>query len=231
VSFRYGEHEPEVLQDINLEIAAGESVAIVGSSGCGKTTLLHLILGVIKPTQGQIEIGDFDISQIGPERLRRTLGSVTQDDTLFAGSIAENISFFESDADDDWVEECARLASIHEEIIRMPMAYNTLVGHMGSVLSGGQIQRLLLARALYKRPKVLVLDEATSHLDLKREAMVNSSICSLNITRILVAHRPQTAESADRIITMQQGRIVREKRIMPILSQSGLEGGTERNAG
>ena len=146
------------------------------------------------------------------------IGSVTQNDTLFAGSMADNISFFDGQADQAHVEECARLASIHEEIIAMPMAYNTFVGHMGSVLSGGQRQRVLLARALYARPKILILDEATSHLDVRREVMVSSAIRALNITRIIVAHRPQTAETADRIVTLDGGTISEERRMSPNIS-------------
>ena len=127
---------------------------------------------------------------------------------LFEGTIADNISFFDPNADQQWIEECARLASIHEDIVAMPMGYNTFVGYMGSVLSGGQRQRVLMARALYKRPKILFLDEATSHLDVPREAAVNKAIRDLQITRIIVAHRPQTIDTADRVIVLDKGRIV-----------------------
>ncbi len=211
--FRYGEHEPYVLDGVDLRVAAGESVAIVGPSGCGKSTLLHLLLGILHSDEGQILIGGADIAHLGTETLRRALGAVTQNDTLFAGSISDNISFFDERADQRWIEECAKLASIHNEIVQMPMGYNTLVGYLGTTLSGGQQQRVLLARALYKRPPILVLDEATSHLDLKREVMVNSSIGALRVTRIIVAHRPQTAESADRVVVLRNGRVAEESRI------------------
>lgn len=213
--FRYAEHEPYVLDGVDLAIAAGESVAIVGPSGGGKSTLLHLLLGVMPPTAGEIRIGGSSLAQIDPATLRRTIGSVTQNDTLFAGSIADNISFFDPQADQAWIEECARLAAIHADVVAMPMAYNTFVGFVGSVLSGGQQQRVLLARALYKRPAILVLDEATSHLDVKREIVVSAAIRALNITRLIVAHRPQTAATADRIVTLERGRITRETRVTP----------------
>lgn len=213
--FRYGAHEPFVLDGVDLRISAGESVALVGPSGGGKTTLLHVLLGILPPTQGDVIIGGASVVHAPPEALRRTIGCVTQGDTLFAGSIADNISFFDDRADQRRIEQCARLASIHDEIVAMPMGYNTLVGYLGSVLSGGQQQRVLLARALYKRPSLLILDEATSHLDLKREILVNSGIRSLDVTRIIVAHRPQTAATADRILTLERGRIVNETRQGP----------------
>jgi ATP-binding cassette subfamily B protein RaxB len=211
--FKYAEHEAYVLDGVDLTIAAGESVAIVGSSGCGKTTLLHVMLGVLPATAGEVLIGGKSVARIGTEALRRTIGCVTQNDTLFAGSIADNISFFDSRIDQRRVEECARLASIHAEVVAMPMGYNTFVGYMGSVLSGGQQQRILLARALYKRPAILLLDEATSHLDVQREIVVSSAIRALNLTRIIVAHRPHTVATADRVVTLRAGRIVKQARI------------------
>jgi ATP-binding cassette, subfamily B, bacterial CvaB/MchF/RaxB len=143
---------------------------------------------------------------------------VTQNDCLFAGSIADNVSFCDAGADQSRVEECARLAAIHDEIVALPMAYNTLVGFLGSTLSAGQQQRILLARALYARPSVLILDEATSHLDLARERAVAAALRRLDITRILVAHRPETVLAADRIVRLESGRVVpvrREPRARP----------------
>ena len=125
-----------------------------------------------------------------------------QDDQLFAGSIADNISFFEDSATQAWIEQCAKYAAIHEDIVRMPMGYSTLVGDMGTSLSGGQKQRILLARALYRRPRVLFLDEATSHLDTTGERMVNAAIKSLGVTTLIVAHRPETIAMADRLIDL-----------------------------
>ena len=136
------------------------------------------------------------------------VGSVMQDDSLFAGSLADNISFFDARPDLPWVEECAKLAAVHTDIQAMAMGYQTLVGDMGTVLSGGQKQRVLLARALYKRPCVLILDEATSHLDLKREALINASIAQLQITRIVIAHRPEMIGSVQRVVEMDKGKII-----------------------
>ncbi|WP_332112514.1 peptidase domain-containing ABC transporter [Burkholderia sp. IMCC1007] len=206
--FRYVAGEPLVLAGVSLKIEPGESVAIVGPSGCGKTTLINVLLGVLMPTGGTIRVGGVDVEKLGLDRLRALVGTVLQDDVLFAGSIADNISFFDPQVDLRWVAECAELAAVHADIIEMPMGYNTLVGDMGTVLSGGQKQRVLLARALYKRPKILVLDEATSHLDLQREQQVNAAVSALKMTRLIVAHRPETIASASRVIVLKGGKIV-----------------------
>lgn len=205
--YRYAEHAPFVLDGASLEVAAGECVAIVGPSGCGKTTLLHVVLGILPATAGDVLIDGVPLGRLEGE-LRRRVGCVTQNDCLFAGSIADNISFFDERADQARVEECARLAAIHDEIAALPMGYNTLVGFLGSTLSAGQQQRILLARALYSRPSVLILDEATSHLDVAHERMVAAALRSLRITRILVAHRPETVAAADRVVRLEAGRLV-----------------------
>lgn len=206
--FRYADGEPWVLDGVNLKIEAGESVAIVGPSGCGKTTLLNALLGIRQPSAGQILIGGVDVQHLGLTALRSMVGTVLQDDVLFAGSIADNISFFDPQIDHAWVQACAKMAAIDTDIEHMPMGYNTFIGDMGSALSGGQKQRVLLARALYKRPQILLLDEATSHLDVAREALVNQSIHALKVTRIIVAHRPETIASADRVVVLSQGKVV-----------------------
>lgn len=211
--FRYAEQEPYVLDGVSFRIAAGESVAIVGPSGGGKTTLINILLGILAPTQGEVLIGGQSVSHVGLDALRRMIGTVLQDDVLFAGSLADNISFFDPQADHAWIAECARLAAIHHDITAMPMGYNTLVGDMGTILSGGQKQRVLLARALYKRPQILFLDEATSHLDIEREHLVNAAIKSINITRVIVAHRPETINSADRVINLAGGKVIDDLRL------------------
>jgi len=211
--FRYAEQEPYVLDDVSFQIAAGESVAIVGPSGGGKTTLINILLGILPPTEGEVLIGGQSVNHVGLDTLRQMVGTVLQDDVLFAGSLADNISFFDPQADHAWIAECARLAAIHHDIAAMPMGYNTLVGDMGTILSGGQKQRVLLARALYKRPQILFLDEATSHLDIEREHLVNAAIKSIDITRVIVAHRPETINSADRAIVLADGKVIDDLRL------------------
>ncbi|WP_374013712.1 peptidase domain-containing ABC transporter [Pseudoxanthomonas koreensis] len=210
LSFRYGEGERWVLQDCSFTIEPGESVAIIGASGCGKTTLVKLLLGLLKPSQGRLCIGGYDLHKVGPRNVRAIVGAVMQDDQLFAGSIADNISFFDPHGDQARIEAAARLAAIHDEIAAMPMGYHGLIGDMGSSLSGGQKQRIILARALYRQPRLLFLDEATSHLDMANERLVNDAVKSLALTKVIVAHRPETIASADRVLVMAGGRIVQE---------------------
>ena len=207
------------MDGIDLTIPPGQSVAFVGPSGCGKTTLINLILGVFPPGEGDVMIGDASLRRNGGEAMRSVVGTVMQDDTLFAGSIADNICFFDPTPDRARIEECARMAQVHDEIAALPMGYNTLVGDMGTVLSGGQKQRLFLARALYKRPRILILDEATSHLDVEKEQAVNQAIQSLNLTRILIAHRPETILSAERVVALGGGKVVEDMTITELLAR------------
>lgn len=210
LAFRYAESDPLVLEDVSFSVEPGESVAIVGPSGCGKTTLVKLMLGLLQPSAGRIEADGVPLARLGLGRYRSAVASVMQDDQLFAGSIAENICFFDASPDHARIEHCARLAAVHEDIAPMAMQYGTLVGDMGTVLSGGQKQRILLARALYRAPTILFLDEATSHLDLARERSVNEAIRGLSLTRVIVAHRPETIASADRVIVLGGGRVANE---------------------
>ncbi|MFT3818582.1 MAG: peptidase domain-containing ABC transporter [Rubrivivax sp.] len=215
VSFRYAEGEPEVLHRLNLRIEPGESVAITGPSGCGKTTLLKLMLGILAPTGGELRVGGVPLARLGAARWRQMVGVVMQDEPLFSGSVADNISFFDPQADRDWVAHCARIAAVHDDIAAMPMGYHTLIGELGLSVSGGQKQRILLARALYKRPRILLLDEATSALDVDRERIVNQSVRQLALTRIIVAHRPETIASATRVIALADGRVAQDLRSVP----------------
>lgn len=205
--FRYSPQEPYVLDGVSLRIESGESVAITGPSGGGKTTLINILLGILTPTDGEVLVDGVPVRGVGAASLRRLAGTVLQDDVLFAGSIADNISFFDPRFDAERAHRCARIAAIHDDIIAMPMGYNTLVGDMGTVLSGGQKQRVLLARALYKQPLLLFLDEATSHLDIARERVVNTAISRLSMTRVIVAHRPDTIAAAGREIMLVDGKI------------------------
>jgi ATP-binding cassette subfamily B protein RaxB len=205
LSFSYGRGEGEILRRVNLAIEPGETVALVGPSGGGKTTLMKLILGFYAANSGEILIDGEPLSQFGLQRFRTQAGAVLQEDVLYAGTLAENIGFFDPELDLNRVKEVAQLACIDDEIMSMTMGYESLVGDMGSSLSGGQKQRILLARALYNRPKVLFMDEGTAHLDLRTEAEVNASIAELGITRLIIAHRPETIRMADRVMLMSKG--------------------------
>ncbi len=207
LSFKYSDNDPYLFENLNLTIENGKSVAIVGASGCGKTTLMKIMLGLLTPESGTIAIDGYDIRKVGLRTYRGMIGTVMQDDQLLSGSIADNISFFDPEVDQQWIEQCAQMAAVHHDIMAMPMGYHTLIGDMGSSLSGGQKQRLLLARALYKKPKILFLDEATSHLDVGLESVVNETVKKLNITRIIIAHRPDTIAMADQVVALQDGTI------------------------
>lgn len=211
VSFRYADHEPWILRNVSLSIRPGEFVAFVGPSGGGKSTLLKLLMGLYPPEEGEVRVDGLPLKAFGIRAYRERMGVVMQDDQLFAGTIAENIGMFDPDLDQERVEEAARLAALHEEIVRMPMGYMTLVGDLGSTLSGGQQQRVLLARALYRRPSILFLDEGTANLDMLSERRVMQAFASQSITRVVVAHRRTALDGADRIFAVEDG-LVRELR-------------------
>lgn len=200
--FRYSDVDKWVLYNINFEIKAGESVAIIGSSGCGKTTLMKIVMGLLKPTSGEVIVNGINILNI--RNYRNQICGVMQNDQLLSGSIADNISFNDPQVDMSKVYYAAKIAAIHKTIMDMPMRYNSLVGDMGSSLSGGQRQRVILARAIYRQPQILFLDEATSHLDVENESLVNKHIQSMNITRVIIAHRPETINSCERIIELEK---------------------------
>ena len=208
VSFRYAEGESWVLKNASFRVEAGDSVAVTGPSGAGKTTLLKIMLGLLPPTEGDVLYGGVPVRQLGLANVRRQLGTVMQDDVLLSGSLADNISFFDAQPDLQRIEGCARMAQLHDEIARMPMGYQSLVGDLGSGLSGGQKQRLLLARALYKRPRVLALDEATSHLDVGNERAVNTMLAQMKLTRLIIAHRPETIAGAQRVVQVKDSTVV-----------------------
>lgn len=207
LSFRYAENDPWLLQDVCLEIPAGKAIAIIGPSGSGKSTLIKLLLGLLLSQEGEIQMGGVDIRQLGLQRYRSFVSVVMQNDQLFAGSIADNISLTNPESDLSEIVNAAQVAGIHDEIAAMPMGYQTLVGDMGSTLSGGQKQRVLLARALFTKPKILILDEATSHLDVFKERLINQHIRQMQITRIIVAHRPETILQCEQIYQLFRGSV------------------------
>lgn len=206
VSFRYGSGERDVLDSASLRILPGEYVAIRGRSGAGKTTFLKLLVGVLSQNAGEIRLGGRLTSDGVFRAWRARIGIVSQDDRLLAGSIEENITFFDPEPDHDRVRESARDAGVIEDILQMPMQFRSLVGDMGSALSAGQKQRVLLARALYRQPDVLILDEGTANLDDQTESEIADLIRKMTITRVVVAHRPLLLEQADRLLSLENGR-------------------------
>ncbi|WP_259520146.1 peptidase domain-containing ABC transporter [Shewanella baltica] len=204
VSFSYSSVAEPVLYNLALQINAGESVAIIGPSGCGKSTLMKLLLGLLTPTEGEVLIDDIPLVKLGLAQYRQQVAAVMQEDQLLGGTIEDNITFFSEKIDVDKLTRCAQMAAIHQDICQMPMGYKSLIGDMGSALSSGQKQRLILARALYREPKILFMDEATSHLDIVTESVVNQAMKKLNITRVVIAHRPETIKAADRVIDLTQ---------------------------
>ena len=208
VAFRYSENHPFLFNSVNLSMESGETIAIIGPSGCGKSTLLKALASMYRPSHGEIRMYDREIERIGLQNYRSKIGAVMQDDSLLTGSIADNICFYDPEPDRDAIERAADLAAIHKEILAMPMQYDTLVGNLGVALSGGQIQRILLARAIYKNPEILFLDEATSHLDIENEKLVNDAVKRLKMGRIIVAHRPETIKLADRIFQLTPGGLI-----------------------
>ncbi len=202
LGFRYHAQAPWLFRNVDLEVGNEEVVAIIGPTGCGKSTLLKIVMSLLQPEEGAVNMHGVPINTMGLEAYRERIAGVMQDDTLLSGSIFDNITFFDAAPDRERVEYAASLAAIADDIRVLPMQFNTLVGSMGAALSGGQVQRILLARALYKRPRLLVLDEATSHLDIRTEAAVNKAIRQMKIARLVVAHRPDTILLADRILEL-----------------------------
>lgn len=208
VSYAYGDTERNVIDDVSFEVMPGECVAIIGPSGGGKSTLLHILLGLFEPTSGEVRIDGVPLKILGAHNYHGQVAAVLQDDVLFAGSLTENISMFEDGPDMERVVQASKTAAIHDDITAMPMGFDTLVGDMGAALSGGQRQRVILARALYRGPQILVMDEATSSLDDAKEAEVSAAIARLGITRIFVAHRKETIATADRVLMLAGGKLV-----------------------
>ena len=212
VTFRYAPTDPLVLNGVDMVVDPGEHVAITGPSGGGKSTLVKVLLGLVEPESGEVLVDGIPLARFGHKHYHDQVAAVLQDDCLFAGSLADNIALFDEAPDMERIMICAAAAAIHDDIVRMPMSYETLVGDMGSSLSGGQKQRVLLARALYRGPRVLVMDEGTAHLDAATEQAVNAAIASLGITRIIIAHRSETISAADRILVAAGGTLFEAQR-------------------
>jgi ATP-binding cassette subfamily B protein RaxB len=230
VSFRYGATDPLILEDIDLEIEPGSFIAITGQSGGGKSTLIKLLLGLNRPTEGFIELDGYRTTPELCRTWRQSVGVVAQDDQLLSGSIADNIACFDPDLDMERVQEAALAAQVHADILRMPMQYLTLVGDMGSTLSGGQRQRVLLARALYRRPKVLVLDEGTANLDEMNEELIADLIAAMPITRIVVAHRPALLRRASQVHVVGSRKIFAHQQVVRMRAWTQVKPEEDRGA-
>lgn len=221
VSFRYEENTPYVLSDLSLKIRAGEYVAIVGRTGCGKSTLVRLLLGFEKPEKGAVYYDRHDLSTIDPRSLRKHIGVVIQNGQLFQGDIFSNITISAPQMTLDEAWEAAELAGIAEDIREMPMGMQTMISEGGGGVSGGQKQRLLIARAIAPKPKILIFDEATSALDNKTQKEVSDALDGLKCTRIVIAHRLSTIRNCDRILVMDNGAIIEEGTYQELIALNG----------
>ena len=209
LSFAYGPNESPIFDGLDFEIPKGSFVAIIGPSGSGKTTMMRVMLGLLAPTSGQLLVDGVPLGPATNGAWRGRIGAVLQDDVLLTGTLADNIAFFDPRLDQEKVEAAARAARIHEDIVKMPMAYQSLIGDMGAALSGGQRQRIMLARALYRDPDALFLDEGTANLDEENEAAIVDLVARLPITRVVIAHRPALIQRADIVYRLDGGRLER----------------------
>jgi ATP-binding cassette subfamily B protein RaxB len=207
LGFAYSPADPPIFENLQLDIPKGSFVAITGPSGAGKTTMMRLLLGLLTPSSGQILVDGVPLGPATHSTWRGRIGAVLQDDQLLTGTLADNIAFFDPRPDPEKVEAAARFARIHDDIVKMPMAYQSLIGDMGAALSGGQRQRIMLARALYRDPDALFLDEGTANLDEDNENAIADMIARLPITRVVVAHRPALVARADIVLRLDQGRL------------------------
>jgi ABC-type bacteriocin/lantibiotic exporter with double-glycine peptidase domain len=221
VSFSYDTGAPLVLNNISLMIEPGQKIALVGRTGSGKSTLAMLLLGLYKPIAGEILYDGVPLEKLNYRMLRSKFGVVLQESFLFSGSIRQNIAFNDPALTLEQVMQAARVAAIHDEIMQMPMGYETLIAEGGTALSGGQRQRLSIARALAHTPSILLLDEATSHLDVMTENLVDQNLSSLSSTRIVMAHRLSTIRNADQILVLEHGAIVESGAHAELLAQGG----------
>ena len=222
VTFAYEEDSPPVIRDLSFHIKAGEYIGIVGSSSCGKSTLLKLLLGFEKPQTGRIYYDRRDIDGIDKRELRKRLGVVLQNGGLITGSIYDNITITSSSATMEQVKQAVRDAGLEKDIADMAMGLHTILSEGDGSISGGQKQRILIARAIVNKPKLLFFDEATSALDNTTQAMVCESLDQLKATRIVIAHRLSTIIHCDRIFVMDGGQIVEEGNFEQLMERKGL---------
>lgn len=208
--FTYSADQEMVFNDLNIQVRVGEHIGIIGRTATGKTTLIKLILGLLKPSRGEILFDDINIEKIGGENIRQHIGVVMQGDSLFSGSITENVALFELDVDQQRVEDCCGISGIAADIDVLPMRYETQIGDMGVVLSAGQIQRLLIARALYKQPDILILDEATVNLDESTRKKVNAGLRSQKATTIRITHQREELQYCDQVYLLHEGQLLKQ---------------------
>jgi len=225
VYYRYGGSEsPYVLENVSLELNAGETIAIVGHSGSGKSTIAKLLAGFFVPTEGKITVDGYDLNLLDKELYRNQIGYVMQSNLLFSGTIAENIALGEDNPDRRRLVEVAKLADAHEFVSRLPLGYEQVVGERGVGLSGGQIQRVCIARALYHNPRLLIFDEATSALDTQSETSILNNMQEVlkGRTAVVIAHRLSTVMNADKILVLYQGRAVEAGVHQELLDRQGM---------
>ena len=221
LSFRYGPDEPDILKDLNLTIPARQYVAIVGKTGCGKSTLMRLLLGFEKPTKGTVFYDRKDTRHLDMRSVRRLIGTVMQDGTLFGGSIYENITISAPTLTVDEAWEAAKIAGIDEDIQAMPMGMSTVLQEGGGGISGGQRQRIMIARAVAPKPKILLLDEATSALDNITQKQVAEALDRMRCTKIVIAHRLSTIRHCDRILVLDGGKIIEDGTYEQLMARNG----------
>jgi ATP-binding cassette subfamily B protein len=225
VSFKYGGPEsPDILKNITLDLAPGRMVAFVGRSGCGKTTLIKLIAGLLEPTEGTILFDNVDLKTLNYRDVRRHIGMVLQENHMFNETIARNIAFGDPEPDLDRVLAAAQAAASHDFIMRLPLGYETKIGESGLSLSGGQKQRIAIARAIYNNPPVLIFDEATSALDTESERAIQDNLGRLMAgrTTIVIAHRLSTVREAHAIVVLEKGSVAEVGSHEQLMEQRGL---------
>ena len=221
VSFRYEENTPYIMKDLSLQVNAGEYVAIVGRTGCGKSTIVRLLLGFEKPEQGTVFFDQYDLNCVDPRSVRKNIGVVTQSGQLFQGDIYSNITIAAPDMTIDEAWEAAEIAGIADDIRKMPMGMHTIISEGAGGVSGGQKQRLMIARAVAPKPKILIFDEATSALDNKTQKQISDALDKMNCTRIVIAHRLSTIRHCDRRLMLEDGRIIEEGTYDELIEKNG----------